>query len=207
MSHTQRLHATPRLLAAALLCVGLTACSLLNKSTPDYVVLLPDAQGVVGKIVVKGAQGQQLVDRAGMGVALDGASPPRPVTQEAVVRDFGDALKARPEFPLQYVLYFETGGSVLTQESQRQIRTILETTLKRVAPDVSVVGHTDTVGRADANARLAQQRAQAIADLLRSQGLEANSLRVESHGEANLLVLTPDETPEPRNRRVEVTVR
>jgi len=30
---------------------------------------------------------------------------------------------------------------------------------------------------------------------------------VESHGKRNLLVPTPDETPEPRNRRVEITIR
>ena len=30
---------------------------------------------------------------------------------------------------------------------------------------------------------------------------------VTSHGEGNLLVKTPDNTPEPANRRVEITVR
>jgi peptidoglycan-associated lipoprotein len=30
---------------------------------------------------------------------------------------------------------------------------------------------------------------------------------VTSHGEAVLLVRTPDETYEPRNRRVEITIR
>jgi outer membrane protein OmpA-like peptidoglycan-associated protein len=32
-------------------------------------------------------------------------------------------------------------------------------------------------------------------------------IEVASHGEADLLVHTPDETPEPRNRRVDITVR
>ena len=46
-----------------------------------------------------------------------------------------------------------------------------------------------------------------MAELLRARGLEAMELRVESHGERNLLVATPDATAEPRNRRVEVLVR
>ncbi|MCF0020001.1 OmpA family protein, partial [Pseudomonas stutzeri] len=49
--------------------------------------------------------------------------------------------------------------------------------------------------------------AQRMAELLRARGLEAMELRVESHGERNLLVATPDATAEPRNRRVEVLVR
>ena len=50
-------------------------------------------------------------------------------------------------------------------------------------------------------------RAQAVAELLRTKGLEAMELRVESHGERNLLIATPDATAEPRNRRVEILVR
>ena len=38
-------------------------------------------------------------------------------------------------------------------------------------------------------------------------GLDASLMVVTSHGEADLLVPTPDETPEPRNRRVEIAVR
>jgi outer membrane protein OmpA-like peptidoglycan-associated protein len=38
-------------------------------------------------------------------------------------------------------------------------------------------------------------------------GLDASTVEVTSHGETDLLVKTPDETPEPRNRRVEIAVR
>ncbi len=73
--------------------------------------------------------------------------------------------------------------------------------------DVSIIGHSDTVGKAEANAALALKRAQAIGDLLKEKGLKVEALSIESHGESNLLVKTPDETPEPRNRRVEVSIR
>ena len=52
------------------------------------------------------------------------------------------------------------------------------------------------------------ERARQIAALVgRGSKLEASSISVESHGEKNLLVATPDNTAEPRNRRVEVTIR
>ena len=35
----------------------------------------------------------------------------------------------------------------------------------------------------------------------------AHALAIESHGERNLLVPTPDDTAEPGNRRVEITLR
>ena len=84
---------------------------------------------------------------------------------------------------------------------------IVAAAAKRPGVDVSIIGHSDTVGKAEANAALALKRAQAIADQLKEKDLQAAALSVESHGEANLLVKTPDETPEPRNRRVEVSVR
>ena len=57
------------------------------------------------------------------------------------------------------------------------------------------------------NEDLGLLRARAIARQLQENGLQALELVVTSHGEGNLLVKTPDNTPEPANRRVEITVR
>jgi outer membrane protein OmpA-like peptidoglycan-associated protein len=43
--------------------------------------------------------------------------------------------------------------------------------------------------------------------LLVQAGLDPSAVEVTSHGEAVLLVKTADETYEPRNRRVEITIR
>ena len=66
--------------------------------------------------------------------------------------------------------------------------------------------HT-TVGSNDINVRISTQRAFSVRDLLIAAGLRRDVIEVSSHGENNLLVKTPDNTPEPRNRRVEVTIR
>ena len=44
-------------------------------------------------------------------------------------------------------------------------------------------------------------------DLLVEAGLDVTLIAVTSAGEGELLIRTPDETPEPRNRRVEIAVR
>ena len=87
------------------------------------------------------------------------------------------------------------------------LSSIIERAKARTSVDMSVIGHTDTLGKADANEALALTRASAMAEQLQQLGLPKLVLTVESHGERNLLVPTPDETPEPRNRRVEITLR
>lgn len=72
---------------------------------------------------------------------------------------------------------------------------------------MSVIGHTDTAGDDAVNLRLGLERARFVANLLTDQATAGVPVQIESHGEKNQLVKTPDNTPEPRNRRVEVAVR
>ncbi len=116
-------------------------------------------------------------------------------------------MGARPLLPERFLLYFESGGAKLTTDSEALLPKIVENAAKRPGVDVSIIGHTDTAGKAEINEGLALQRAQTTADLLKEKGLKADALSVESHGERNLLIKTPDETAEPRNRRVEISIR
>jgi outer membrane protein OmpA-like peptidoglycan-associated protein len=65
-----------------------------------------------------------------------------------------------------------------------------------------VLGHTDTVGRDDANLALSRRRARAIASWFKSHGLSI-AIAFEGLGERAPLVKTGDEVDEPRNRRVD----
>ncbi len=199
------------------LTATLGAALLLGCSTPpppappakaqSYVVLLASPDGSVGKVVVQGSKGEQVIDQAHSAALLDGSAAPAPVDEVRLQLDFGEAMAARPVLPQHFILYFESGGAQLTTASLALLPEILESAKQRATVDMSIIGHSDTVGKADTNAALSLKRAQAVADLIRSKGLQVEALSVESHGERNLLVPTPDETPEPRNRRVEVTLR
>ncbi len=63
------------------------------------------------------------------------------------------------------------------------------------------------MGAPRTNVALGLKRAVTVRDLLVAAGLDPSTVEVTSHGEGDLLIQTPDETPEPRNRRVEITVR
>ena len=192
---------TQPMLALALVAL-LSACA----GPRSYVALLTSPDGTLGQVTVTGPQGAQVLTKDHTAAALDGKTPPFEVTPDQIQKDFGAALAARPPLPEQFLLYFNQ-GSELTEESKLVLARLLERAKSRKALDISVIGHTDTQGTSAANQTLARERANAMAEQLRSLGLEGAVMVVESHGERNLLVPTADEVAEPRNRRVEITLR
>jgi outer membrane protein OmpA-like peptidoglycan-associated protein len=209
MKHATYSHLATALTLAAMLagCASPPPPVVPPKGPGSYVVLLPNPDGSVGQVVVEGPRGAQVLKEAQTGTAIDGGVAPFAVSAEQLQRDFGAALTARPPLPEQFLLYFQAGGSELTPESKALLARILERARARVTLDISVIGHSDTQGKAEANEALALRRAAAMAQQLRQMGLQDAVISVESHGERNLLIGTPDETAEPRNRRVEITLR
>jgi outer membrane protein OmpA-like peptidoglycan-associated protein len=104
-------------------------------------------------------------------------------------------------------LYFRFESDELTDQSRALVPRILEALKNRPFPDLAIVGHTDTTGSAASNIELGLKRANAIRALLVAAGVSASVIEVTSHGESDLLVKTADGVLEPRNRRVEITIR
>ncbi len=185
------------------MAVSLAACV----SPASYVVLLPNPDGTVGSVIVKSQRGEQIVSKADQGVLLDGSKAAFEVPKAQIARDFGAAVAAQPLLPEHYMLFFELDTSVLTAASKKELPRILDRVRARKTADVSVIGHTDTLETASYNYQLGLRRARAIAEQLRHLGLENIEISVESQGLRNLLVPTPMGVAEPRNRRVEITIR
>lgn len=174
----------------------------------SYVVLLPNADGTAGAVTIRGAGGEIVLDKPGYGVNLDGAAAePYAVDENRIKRDFSAAMSAQPAPPVTFILHYETGTTQLIDASRAAIPQLLNVVRTRPAAEISVIGHTDTVGSDESNGNLGMERAHSVAELIQKAGLTALSITISSHGERNLLVPTPDSTPEAKNRRVEVTVR
>ncbi len=185
-----------------LLVLGLSACS------QSYVVLLAEEDGSLGKVQVSTQQGTTLLEKERDGVDLTGkAGQTFTVGEDQIQEDFGSALSASPRKPKSFYLYFEGGGATLTAASKADIPNILAEIKSRPAVDISIIGHTDTVGDNKDNARLSLERAKSIASLFAEAVSDAGKITIDSHGEKNLLIPTPDNTDEPKNRRVEISVR
>jgi len=177
----------------------------------NAVVLLPDADGKVGRVIVSNRAGSRTLDRAGAATrVLDAETPPtEPATMDAAELEatFGAALSAQPTPPRHFILYFEQGSTELTPASRAEFPAIVATIHEYASVDTSVVGHSDTAGNARTNLELSLRRALAVGALLAAGGIDPGALDITSHGEAIPLVPTGDNISEPRNRRVEVTVR
>ena len=116
-------------------------------------------------------------------------------------------MSAMPLPPVHYLLYFKLGSAELLPDSRLLLPAIAEVIKGRHPAQVSVVGHTDTVESAEYNYQLGLLRARAVSELLASHGAAPARTEISSRGKTDLLVKTPDQTLEPRNRRAEVTVR
>jgi outer membrane protein OmpA-like peptidoglycan-associated protein len=174
-------------------------------------VLQSDPDGRTGEIVVSNKGGSQVLTRAGDATEVTDAntapSAPYRVEEAEIAKTFGPALAALPAPPALYVLHFRTGSTDLVAKSRKLIAKILESAKARHSTDISVVGHTDRVGKREGNYRLALDRALQVKGMLVSKGVDPACIEVESHGEDNPLIHTGNEVPEPRNRRVVVTVK
>jgi len=199
---------------AALLALAAVGCARPRPAAPvapDVIAVAPDPESSdVGVVTVRAPGGEVTLDAAYEATSVTPGRPPAPpaVLPAAEVRRlFGDVVASLPPPARRFLLYFDTGADTLTPASRALVPEILSAVTTRPAPDVSIVGHTDTTGTPAANVDLGLRRAALIRDLLVGAGLDSGLVEVTSHGETNPVVPTPDNTAEARNRRVEVTVR
>ena len=208
--------ARPIAVAFATLAVPLTiACGPKHIAAPTHpgealIVLLADSDtGSTGRASVRNRSGSaELAAERDAAMVKTNRNPRAGTLSEPdVTRLFGDALSALPPVPRHFTLYFLFESDELTDESRALVPEIQNLVKERAFAEVVVVGHTDTMGTPQANYELALKRATTVRDLLVAAGFDGSTTEVTSHGEADLMIPTPDETPEPRNRRVEITVR
>ncbi len=221
-------HRLAAMLAVTAAAGILSACAPQQVRTPEpppdpktatLVMLLPDADtGTTGSATVsskatskvsnKPASVELAKARESMLVGINGSATKVTMLSEAEVQQqFGSLLSSLPPAPQHFIVYFRFESDELTAESRALVPDILRAVKDRPVPEVVVTGHTDTTGTPPSNRELGMKRATMVRALLADAGLDPTSVEVTSHGEAALLVQTPDDTYEPRNRRVEITIR
>jgi peptidoglycan-associated lipoprotein len=191
-------------LAALAVLILLAACA-----TKNQVVLLAEEDGAPSAITVSNPGGAALLDQAGAAVAIRRAtSAPRSVTIEEaeVLTDWADAIAYHPLRPVTLQLYFTLDATELTAASRAELPRVLELIRERPAPEVVIIGHTDRSGDEPYNYELGLRRAEAVRREIETIGVPTELITVGSQDSVNPLV--PTRRPyEPRNRRVEITVR
>lgn len=196
-----------RLIRAVLLgtLLLLTSC----RPAKELVVLLPSEDGQHGGVTIgAGQHGTHLhTPLAAARIDAQGQVTRTVLTPADVQQLFAQALAAEPPPPVNFTLYFFEKSTQLVPQSVPTLTALFAEVEARQAVEVQIIGHTDRVGTLPDNDRLSIERAQVIRDALLKHGLKASSLRVIGRGESEPRIATPDEHPEPRNRRVDVLVR
>ncbi len=99
-------------------------------------------------------------------------------------------------------IYFETNKSRILPESYQPLYDIIVELKLQPNLKVVIVGHTDTEGDPEANLKLSQERAQAVADFFIAKGISASRLTTRGEGQKN-----PVSEEDWKNRRVEFIFR
>ena len=99
---------------------------------------------------------------------------------------------------------FDFNSAVLNPQFRPQLEQVAKTLVDFPSTYVDVMGHTDSIGSAEVNQRLSEQRAQSVAAALTSYGVL--SARIATKGYGYNVPIASNETEEGRaqNRRVEI---
>jgi OmpA-OmpF porin, OOP family len=120
-------------------------------------------------------------------------------------------VKPREQVPeiisLSTDILFDFDRSTLRPEGRAELDKLAQLLVSDTATQVLVWGYADTSGPRPYNQRLSERRAEAVARYLEGKGVSRSRMQQRGFGETNLAVQTPDNTPEQRNRRVEIRRR
>lgn len=192
--------------------IGAVMALILHFSGPatrEMVVVLPEADGRVGTVVVERGDDRIILNQpyATSRITADGAIRLELQPARQVRWDFGRTVAGLPARPVSFLLYFVTGTDTLTEASRGELTRMLQELSRRQAPDIVVIGHTDRQGADEMNDELSLQRAERVKADLVSQGIAPERIRAAGRGEREPVVETDDGVDEPLNRRVEINVR
>ncbi|WP_310722237.1 OmpA family protein, partial [Burkholderia pseudomultivorans] len=102
---------------------------------------------------------------------------------------------------------FATGQAALTPAARASLDKLLSKRDDRAYSQVTVTGHTDSVGGEAYNRALSQHRAEAVAAYLQEHGLRAGAWLVTGRGKADPVASNTTAEGRASNRRVEISLQ
>lgn len=110
--------------------------------------------------------------------------------------------------PKSFQVYFDLNRSNITATAAKTIaEAVAEAKIRRSAV-IHLVGHADNSGPKGSvyNQELSTKRANAVKAVMVKKGIDATTVATDAKGDTALLVQTPADTRELKNRRVEIIV-
>ncbi len=188
------------LIAIPLILSGLSAFGQNSQSADQIINSLKPS----GNLVQGGTRGIRLA-------APPSGATASPVTPAATGQPHAAPRAGKPQAvtppSANLTVNFASGSADLTPQATQQLNELGRALSSSALSGYKfrIEGHTDTVGTAESNRMLSDRRAQAVVSYITSQfGVDAARLEAVGKGEDDLAIPTAAQTPEPRNRRVQV---
>jgi outer membrane protein OmpA-like peptidoglycan-associated protein len=109
-----------------------------------------------------------------------------------------------PSVAHSYMVFFDFNKSDLSPQAIAIVDQAAKNAGPAKATELTVTGHTDTVGSDAYNMRLSRRRAESVAAELEKMGIASGEIEIVAKGKHDLLVPTKDGVREPQNRRVTI---
>ncbi|MCK5826044.1 MAG: OmpA family protein [Desulfuromusa sp.] len=187
----------------------LFSIALVGCSTTRIVLL--DTDKAANAIIVTTPKGELVLDEPNTFTELSPITTKpaaaKVMDQRELQEKYGQLISSAPLAPVHFLLYFEADSTMLMAQSKKLFPTVEIAIKNRIPCDVNIIGHTDSTGPKKYNIELSLRRARWVYEWLLDRKLAVKNIVVESYGEDDPLIPTPDGFIEPRNRRVEILIR
>jgi OmpA-OmpF porin, OOP family len=164
---------------------------------------------MAGKTMTRAAIVLAVLAAAGCETWREEPAAPPPPPPPATPPQMAAAPPAPPSTkqPRSFLVFFETNKAALSDDARRVIGEAVDEYREFAPVRVVALGHTDLAGSPRVNQALSQRRAKAVLAALIRAGVPVDRITAGAFGESQPAFVTPDGTPEPQNRRVEIYLR
>ena len=196
------------------LCAGIvmTGCNNLGKGTAIGAAGGAVLGAIVGKIAGNTAVGAAVGTAVGAGTGaligkhMDKVKAQAEAVKNAQVEQITDANGLQGvKVTFDSGILFATNSSTLNAASKSSLSQFANVLKSNSDCDIAIFGHTDNTGNDAINNPLSMKRAQAVADYLKTQGVNTVQIKsVEGQGSTNPVADNSTAAGRQQNRRVEV---
>ena len=157
-----------------------------------FSILLPNAQNY--KVVYKVFNG----DYGDLSLEI-------PASKTASIFTYKITVTPPQTFTLNDVL-FDNGKSTLRPESNKELDQLVEYLSFKKTLVIEIAGHTDNVGKPEANQKLSEDRAGSVRQYLIKKGIAAERLIAKGYGDTQPVEDNSTAAGKQKNRRTEVRI-
>jgi OOP family OmpA-OmpF porin len=106
----------------------------------------------------------------------------------------------------EWKINFNSGSAAVQNSSSKDLEKIYNLLVQAENSKLTIVGHTDNVGKSDANLALSKNRAQAVVNYLKQKGIPENRFQlIDGKGQSEPVADNGSESGKSKNRRVVIT--